>query len=74
MLARHVSKQCHIPAKRLLKRVRSCKQQARLKGPAARYANVRGAFRARKSLTGQTVLLSMTCIPPELRRRPVPWH
>lgn len=57
MLARHVSKQCHIPAKRLLKRVRRCKQQARLKGPAARYANVRGAFRARKSLAGQTVLL-----------------
>ena len=57
ILARQVSKRCHIPAKRLLKRVRSCKQQARLKGPAARYANVRGAFCGRESLAGKTVLL-----------------
>ena len=57
MLARCVSRACGIPARRLLKRTRSCKQQASLKGPAARFANVQGAFCARKSLEGQRILL-----------------
>ena len=57
LIARAVAQNMGMSAERILKRVRICRQQARMKTREARARNVRGAFRAIRPLEGLTILL-----------------
>ena len=57
LIARAVAANMGMRAETLLKRVRVCRQQARMKSREARAENVRGAFCATKDLDGARVLL-----------------
>jgi ComF family protein len=57
LLARAVARASVTPVAGGLKRTRKTKQQALLADRAARHANVAGAFEARHSFEGKTVLL-----------------
>lgn len=57
VLANAVAREWGLASDKSLKRVRSCKQQARMKDAAARVANVKDAFAARHGLDGKRVVL-----------------